>query len=544
MHFSRFGRFRSYWAGFYALFFLLWAGAIQAQPAPSSPELRAFWVDAFHGGIRTPQEAEQLVADAKRAGINTLIVQVRRRGDALYTKSFEPPLDDPAYDPQFDALANTIEVAHRAGIEVHAWINAMPVWRDDTPPRDARHVFNRHGPGSPGDGDWFTRGREGVVKFPVGFFLDPGHPAAAEYLVNVYLNVVRNYAVDGIHFDYIRYPETTERLPRGADVGYNATSLARFRRVHSLPDDAAAPTPDDAAWIAWRRQQVTQLVRRVYIEAKATNPKIKVSAALIPWGKPPTKRSEFEDASPMQRIFQNWQAWLEEGILDLAIPMNYAREHDATVRGWFDGWIRFEKRIKHNRQLAVGIGAYVNRPENTLAQIARARKKDGRRAADGVSFFSYANLFPAEARPEAKSDEKVKSGAGFPENAPAAQSSITGDARVAFFSEGVPPAPGEFAQPAPIPKMPWIESPQRGMLAGIASDAAGNPLDGARIRIRQRGLFVRARHTITDGNGWFGAVELKPGRYTVRLEGNSAKKSEQQVEISAGRVTRVELRKQ
>lgn len=124
------------------------AAARVVAPGAAGPraEIRAFWVDAFNRGIRTPQEADQLVADAKRAGVNTLIVQVRRRGDALYLKGVEPPLDDPAYDPSFDALANIIDVAHKAGLEVHAWINAMPVWRDQPPPRDARHAFNRHGP--------------------------------------------------------------------------------------------------------------------------------------------------------------------------------------------------------------------------------------------------------------------------------------------------------------------------------------------------------------------------------------------------------------
>ena len=106
----------------------------------AAPELRALWVDAFHAGIRSPEEAALLVADAKRIHINTLIVQVRRRGDALYTGGLEPPLDDANYNPSFDALAHIVERAHAAGLQVHAWINAMPVWRDEVPPRDARHA--------------------------------------------------------------------------------------------------------------------------------------------------------------------------------------------------------------------------------------------------------------------------------------------------------------------------------------------------------------------------------------------------------------------
>ena len=139
----------------FVLVVLLRASVAAAQADP--PELRALWVDAFHEGIRTPQEADALVAAAKRANLNTLFVQVRRRGDALYTKGVEPPLDDPAYDPSFDALANIVEAGHRAGLQVHAWVNAMPAWRDEAPPRDARHVFNRHGPSASGDENWMER---------------------------------------------------------------------------------------------------------------------------------------------------------------------------------------------------------------------------------------------------------------------------------------------------------------------------------------------------------------------------------------------------
>lgn len=121
------------------------------------------WIDAFHAGIRSPDEVRQLVADATRIHVNTLIVQVRRRGDALYAGGIEPPLDDPNYDPSFDALAAVITAAHAAGLQVRAWINAMPVWRDEAPPKDPRHVFNQHGPAAAGEACWLTGGRDGAA---------------------------------------------------------------------------------------------------------------------------------------------------------------------------------------------------------------------------------------------------------------------------------------------------------------------------------------------------------------------------------------------
>ena len=497
--------------------------------APPRTEFRAFWVDEFHAGIRTPEEATGLVSDARRANINALFVQVRGHADALYTQSFEPPYDDPAYDPDFDALEHIIEAAHRAGLEVHAWLNATPAWRGPAPPRDPRHVFNLHGPGQTGDADWLTRSPQGDTHSPLGYFLDPGHPAAAAYLAEIYLNIVRHYAVDGIHFDFMRYPETRKPLKRGASVGYNATSLDRFRRSMGRQD---TPAPDDPQWIAWRRQQVTQLVRRIYIEAKAINPRLKVSAAVIAWDKPPTSEKDFDETLAMQWMFQDWHGWLKEGILDLAVPMNYALENRPVTRDWFDGWLRWEKRHKHGRALTVGIGAYLNPPAATLAQIRRVRDSEGVYHADGVSLFSYAALAAgrigvrspgAQAVPEAKPEEEDSA------------------ERVLFLATGAPPEPPAFPQPAAPPEMEWIARPTRGWLAGTVRDAGSGAADGAAVTVKRVRWFARRRRTRTDGNGFFGFTELPPGRYRVRLEARPRRSPEIELEIVVGRVARVEL---
>lgn len=480
------------------------------------------WVDAFHEGIRSPAEADALVLAAKRAHLNTLIVQVRRRGDALYLRGVEPPLDDPSYDPAFDALAYIVEAGHREGLEVHAWINAMPVWRDEAPPKDPRHVFNRHGLNSPPDQSWLTASPAGQHKFPVGYFLDPGHPDAARYLAEIYLNVVRNYQVDGIHFDYVRYPETDERLPRGAGVGYNQTNLARFQRSHRRTD---TPAPDDEAWTRWRRAQVTNLVRRVSIEARAINPRIKISAALIPWGTPPTGENDFEIVAPMQRIFQDWHGWLADGLLDLGIPMNYASETDDRVRGWFDGWMRWEKRHQHGRQIAIGLGAYRNTPAATLAQVTRARAEDGGRVV-GVSFFSYAvPALPAQ----------VKSGTDLP------VAPVTATDRLTFLVRGIDGTQGVFTQPAPVPPMPWLIQPDHGWISGSLTAGTPGDNDTIEITITRRRLWP-FRNTVrvqTDGNGYFGIAKVTPGRYAVSVAKSDRRRCE--LYVHAGRVSHVAL---
>ena len=490
------------------------ASAREAAQMPQV-ELRALWVDGFHAGIRTPQEAAQLVADAKQADFNVLIVQVRRRADAFYTQSFEPAAEDPDYDVSFDALAYIVDLAHREHLEVYAWVNAMLVWSRRTPPRDPRHVFNQHGVAQSGDDNWLTASPNGEQKFRDGYFLDPGHPAAAEYVVRVCVNLVKNYQIDGIHLDFIRYPESIKRIKQGAPVGYNRTSVARFRRATGRQD---TPAPGDSQWTEWRRQQMTQLVRRIYLESKALNPSICVSAAVIAWGKPPSNEKDFEQAAPMQVVFQDWHGWLKEGILDLAVPMNFVPEDVAEEREWYNGWIRWEKRHKHGRELAVGIGAYLNRPEDTLAQVRRARRAEHGKKVDGVSFFSYANLMKAAG--------PIPTSSSVPNEA----APVTRLAPISFFSGSA-----VFAQLAGVPTPGWLATPRTGWVAGTAREA-GQPLDGSWVVLRGRGWFHKTYRTLTDGNGFFGFSALKPGRYRLRAGSGHVL----DVEVFAGHVARAE----
>ncbi|HET8666866.1 MAG TPA: family 10 glycosylhydrolase [Terriglobales bacterium] len=478
--------------------------------ATTAPEVRALWVDGFNPGVRTREEAEQLVSNAKQAGFNTLFIQVRRRADALYTTSLEPAIEDFPIDPTFDPLQNIIELAHREGIEVHAWINAMTVWKNQAPPKSANHVFNLHGPAQTGRANWLTASPQGEFAFPVGYFLDPGHPDAMQHLVDVYTGVARKYAVDGVHFDYIRYPEVEgEKLPAGSPVGYNAVSLERFRRATGRTD---TPAPGDPQWIEWRRQQVTQLVRRVYLEVKAINPRIKVSAATIAWGKPPVTEQDYPNSAPMQLVFQDWNGWLKQGFLDAAVPMNYARENDPKSRAFFDGWITWEKQHKYGRQLVVGVGSYLNTNDGTLAEVSRVRQPAGRATADGVSFFSYASLLRAEAAPNG-----------------------SGTSIAALHTGQLAP----FVAPASVPKANWLEQPDRGWLAGTVHDASGKAVDGAVIEVsRAGGIFRHKDLIVADGNGFFGTSGLKPGRYQATLRGSRARSV---VEVMPGKVARVEV---
>ncbi len=359
-------------------------------PAPSAdlldaPELRAVWVDAFHDGFKTQQQVDQLVAWARAANINALFVEVRKRGDAYYLNSFEPRADDPAFTPGFDALQYLINQAHQGPqrLQVHAWLATLPIWGQRTPPQAPNHVFNTHGlTPDPSDSWLMTRddGETWAGNDNGGiYYLDPGNPAVQAYTADVYTNLVRNYDVDGVHLDQVRYYEG-----QPLRWGYNPTSVARFNAQFTR-DPSTQPAADDPDWIAWRRDQVTALVRRVYIQTKAIKPNIAVTAAVVTWGRGPVTDADWQKQAAYSAVLQDWRGWLKQGIVDYLLPMDYFRESNEQAT-WFDTWTQWQVTYTNPRGVVLGLGSYLNSGDDVLAQLSRARALNPL----GVALYSYA----------------------------------------------------------------------------------------------------------------------------------------------------------
>lgn len=473
------------------------------------PQWRAFWVDAFNPGFKTPEQAVQLIADLKAINGNTLIVQVRKRGDALFRRSVEPFTEDNSIPNGFDPLAHLLELAHKEGIQVHAWINVSTIWPGNLPPPKAPdHVFNRHGPGQPGRLDWLARDEAGRTRFASGHFADPGHPDYAEHFVNVVRDLVKQYPVDGIHFDYVRYSETDGDSLRGYGAGYNPTNVARFNRVHQR---TGLPDRGDPLWQHWRRQQVSQLVSRVRIALLETKPSVLLSGALIPWGAGPSDETAWLRSAPYNRVFQNWHAWRKQGLLDFIVPMNYDREALPAQKAFFDQWIRFEKQHRERTLSVVGIGAYMNLEVDTVAQVNRALAPEHElNGADGVSFFSYAALNRID----------------------------NGRRKIDVFRDLLVTAPdAPFDEPAPLPVVPRLRGLNEGIIAGRATGADGQPLDTIAILIEPV-AGGPPLSCVTDSNGHFAAFAVPPGKYRLAIptRGPALLKV---VEVIAGQITRV-----
>ncbi len=367
-------------------------GSLFAQ-SPSS-EVRALWVQ--RGTLASASSINGAVEMAKNAGFNTLIVQVRGRGDAYYDSRYEPRASLLAKQASsFDPLELMVERAHRAGLKVHAWVNVNLV-SDAEPPRTRKHIVYLHpewlmvprslaedlGRVNPRDPQYlrrlseYARARSDRVE---GIFLSPIHEGAAEHVTKVIGDIVSRYDVDGIHLDYIRFPNdefdySAEALDEFRDDVALRTSSAERReyasRARGRPLFYTEMFPQ--GWQEFRRARLTALLTKIRSTVKARRPRAMLTAAVFP---------DANDAA--NRRFQDWGGWLETGLLDAICPMAYTA--DPAV---FRAQIANVEQLAGRHPVWAGIGAYQLSPSAAATNIRAARQL----GSEGIVLFSYDNL--------------------------------------------------------------------------------------------------------------------------------------------------------
>jgi len=260
--------------------------------APAAGEFRAFWCHNAYGvaGMTWDQAAAAL-ADA---GFTAVIPNMLWGGTAFYESEVLPV--NRAVAERGDALAQCVAACKKHGLECHVWkVNFNMGWPTDPAFKKEMQKTGRTQVNFDGEslGDW----------------LCPSHPANQDLEVAAMVEVARKYAVDGIHFDYIRYP--------GPQACFCAGCRRRFERyvgqaVSDWPQDLRRDEALEKRWQAFRQEQITTVVRRVAAEARQVRPGIKISAAVFRnW--------------PVDRfgVGQDWRLWCRRGYLDFVCPMDY-----------------------------------------------------------------------------------------------------------------------------------------------------------------------------------------------------------------------------
>ena len=277
--------------------------ALPPQPladAPAPPPRLGLWVlcEGSQRVLEHPDRVPLLVDQALALGATDLFVQVYRGGRAWFRSSYADPLpyEIALVASEADPLARLIGLAHAAGLRVHAWVNVLSLASN----RDAP-VLHALGPGAVSVD---RRGRS-ILEFPKlelpppdsaylrmgtpAVWLDPAAPGVADWLASTFSELVENYpSLDGIHFDYIRYPDVLPFTPGsrfrvGLDFGYGAASRARFERETGLRAPSRDSSANGDAWDQWRRERVADILREVRARTLRAKPDLLFSAAVSAW---------------------------------------------------------------------------------------------------------------------------------------------------------------------------------------------------------------------------------------------------------------------
>lgn len=478
---------------------LLLAGAGEVSAAEA--EFRGLWVDAYHPGMNTAGEVSNLVATARGCHANALVVEVRKRGDAYYRSGFEVMAGGVA--AAFDPLAELVRQAHDTGggqrLEVHAWMVVYPVWNvaaGVVPPPE--HPYRQHA-------DWLDQDAGGKTYDGRFHAFDPGHPAAQAYLREIALEIATRYEVDGLNLDYVHYP--------GKEWGYNPVAVGRFNDVTGR---SGAPRVGDEAWAAFRREQVTGWVRRLYLELQERKPAVKLSAATIAWAPAPVTTADWtKKAAAYTHLYQDWRGWMEEGILDLNLPMIYVPEQQAPYAGVFRQWAEFAGAHRYQRQVVVAPGLFNNFQKGTMFQLQQLEALPPGKRPDGVCFYAYNTLTDTNGTHAKFREALVGKDEGIP---------------------GVELAP--FARQAETPAMPWKTAPTEGHLRGIITGGKpANRVDSATITVRGG----KERTVSSAADGFYGAAGLPPGSYQVVTARRGYQATTNECSVTAGRITTLNI---
>lgn len=340
-------------------------------------DFRALWVTRFEYNMSSPSSVNSIISNAADMGVTDVLFQVRGKADAYYDSNFEPRAE--RLVGSWDPLQTAIDAGAASGVKIHAWLNSMPLWRDTAAPVDGSHPFFNANPS-------FRRfDINGVAEDPTNqngeyASANPILPEVHTHINNVVDDIVSNYAVDGVHLDYIRWigNQNFNTLP------HDAQSHQLFQQDTGLDASSSA---NAAAYRTYIKDRVTDLVGSVKntIDAAEASSGRTVDLSAAVWRDP--------DIGENERL-QDYRTWLENDLLDIAMPMIYLSDSNNHL---LVPNLTNTLNIQSNTRIAPGLGAFLHTAsgggvQETIDQLDTLYDL----GADGATFFSYSNFFGSD----------------------------------------------------------------------------------------------------------------------------------------------------
>ncbi len=320
-----------------------------ASPPPAAPEVRGTWLTTTaNDHIASPARTAETMRRLREIGLNSVYVETWKNGYTQYPSRVledligvdrrpdlakQDPSDPDKPMPARDLLEETLIEAHRNGLAYIAWFE----YGFMAAHKDTDNHLRKIRP------DWLSRDIEGNEIAPNGFvWLNPLHPETRRFLLDIVLEAVDLYDLDGVQLDdRIVWPYVT--------MGYDDYTVAVYRNEHG----GAAPPEDhtDPDWIAWRSEKITDYARQFVAELREARPGliVSVSPAPYPW--------------VYENYCLNWPLWAEEGLWDEYIPQCYRYSFEAFEPTWISQTELMTSGEARVSQLIAGVLTTGSRPD-------------------------------------------------------------------------------------------------------------------------------------------------------------------------------------
>lgn len=325
---------------------------------PEPGEFRAFWCHSAFGveGMEWDEAIRRLAAN----GFTAIFPNMLWGGAAFYESQVLPVAKE--VPERGDQLAKCLAAAKKHGIQVHVWKVNWNLGR--YAPTEFVEKMRKEG-----RLQISSRGKEET-------WLCPSHPENQKLEVEAMLEVARRYDVDGLHFDYIRYPSS--------GYCFCAGCRQRFQQVIATPlpnwpREVLEEGPLRQKWLDWRRSNINTVVQAVSEQARAIKPKIKISAAVFrQWN------------TDRDNVGQDWKLWCDNSWLDFVCPMDYTMSNAG-----FENWVTQQVQWAGRAGCYPGIGVSASRSKLSVEQVIEQIKITRKHRTGGFILFNYG---PAESR--------------------------------------------------------------------------------------------------------------------------------------------------
>lgn len=325
---------------------------------------RSIWIRPKETNL---EQVQQHIAKLHALNINSIYLETWWNGFTIYPTSHPLAAQNPIYGG-FDVLDAYMKEADKAGIEVHAWVENFLVG-----------VGSAVGPVKGLKPEWSMISRKGHDYQDVPlyntqyYFLNPARPEVRDFISEIYKELLQKYEIDGLHLDYIRYPDAGDYTN---DFGYDSYTRDLFKQQYGA--DPIDLQPGGELWREWvdlRTNTINEFVYRISSEAKKLKPDIRVSAAVWP---------NYVDGPEF--MHQEPKDWIAKNYIDQLFPMSYHPDATSVAADSLNS-----VALANNKSLIViGVGTNIGLTKEMLLNQINDSIAVG---ASGSALFEFESLF-------------------------------------------------------------------------------------------------------------------------------------------------------